>query len=172
MDAQARQVVMAALADSGLAVATPDDRTLTTTLEGQHKQSLPVVIAVGERTLKVAARLCAAPDERHAAVYRSLLRRNLTSGPIHFALKDDDVVVVGQLPLIGLDHDAVEQLLGQLLSVADDAFNDVLRTGFATYLAHEQRWRASVGLPPNPVGDPYNQPTASPSPTISRGGAR
>jgi hypothetical protein len=66
---------------------------------------------------------------------------------------EGDLLLVGQLPLVAVDERSVDELLGALIELCDRTFNRVLREGFAGYLAAEQRWRASVGLPPNPAGD-------------------
>jgi hypothetical protein len=42
-------------------------------------------------------------------------------------------------------------VLGQLLAVADETFNEALRLGFAGYIAREQAWRSAAGLPRNPI---------------------
>lgn len=152
VDERVRALVLDVLDDLGLVVDELDERMIATTLAGERRRSLPVLFEVGERTVRISAPFCAAPDERHAEVYRLLLRRNRRSGPVHFALADDDVVLVGELPVSGLEPAQLEAWLGRLLSLADETFDQVLRTGFASYLDYEQRWRASVGLPPNPVG--------------------
>jgi len=152
VDQRAREVVLMSLADAGLAAVELDERRIAVTLSGEHKRSIAVLIEVGERTVRVSSPFSVKPDERHDEVYRILLTRNLTSGPVHFALSDDDLVIVGSVPVVGLDGARFDELMGRLLNLADDTFDQVLRSGFATYLAYEQRWRAKVGLPPNPVG--------------------
>jgi len=124
-------------------------------LAGEWKRTIPVLLEVGDRALKVTSLLAGAPDERHEEVYRLLLQRNQRARLVHFALDDEgDLILTGALPLAALDAATVDELLGAVLSLADETFNQVLRTGFAGYLAAEQRWRRGAGLPPNPVGDP------------------
>jgi hypothetical protein len=153
--AAVRRRLTAALEAAGAEVDDVGDGRLLTVLAGEWKRTIPVLADVGDRTLTLTSLFTAAPDERHDAVYDVLLRRNQRSGPVHFALDDSgDIVVVGQLPLAAADERGIDELLGSLLELCDRTFNQVLRAGFATYLEAEQRWRASVGLPPNPVGDP------------------
>jgi hypothetical protein len=153
--ARARQVVLDGLSSAGLeSTAVGDDRWMTM-LEGHWKRTIPVLLELGDRRLTVTSLFSGVPDEGHEEVYRILLQRNQRPGPVHFALDDEgDVILTGAVPLVAVDAAVFDELLGQLLTVADETFNRVLKTGFASYLASEQRWRAKAGLPPNPVGDP------------------
>ena len=155
----ARRLVTGALIDAGLPVtAVGEDRWLTR-LEGVRKRTIPVLLHLDERSLKVSSLLAGRPDEQHDAVHRLLLHRNQRPAPVHFAVDDEgDLLLVGRVPLVALDARAVDELLGLVLAMADDVFDRVLATGFAGYLAAEQRWRAREGLPPNPVGDPVRAP--------------
>lgn len=131
-----------------------EDRWLTV-LVGEWKRTIPVLLDLEERNLKVTSLFAGRPDEGHAEVYRVLLQRNQRSGPVHFALDDEgDLILTGAVPIAALDARAVDELLGTVLTLADETFNQVLRAGFATYLDAEQRWRGKAGLPPNPAGDP------------------
>jgi hypothetical protein len=151
----AREVLLGALARAGLEVDEVGDHRWTTMLAGEWKRTIPVLLELGDRRLTVTSLFAGVPDEGHAEVYGILLRRNQRSGPVHFALDDEgDLILTGSLPLAALDAAAVDELLGRLLETADATYNQVLRTGFASYLAAEQRWRAAAGLPPNPVGAP------------------
>lgn len=147
------QLVREVLSGAGLTGTEVGEGRVLTSLAGEAKRTIPVLLQVGERRLTVTSLFCAAPDEGHERVYRLLLQRNQRSGPVHFALDDSgDVILTGQVPLAALDAAAVEELLGRLVELADRTFAMVLRTGFAGYLEVEQRWRARVGLPPNPIG--------------------
>ena len=144
----------ASLAAAELEVTPVDERRLMTMLSGEWKRTIPVLFELGDRTLKVTSLFTGAPDEGHEAVYRILLQRNQRPGPVHFALDDEgDVIIAGAVPYPALDDRGIDELLGAVLRLADETFNQVLRTGFAGYLAAEQRWRERAGLPPNPVGD-------------------
>jgi hypothetical protein len=151
--ARVRELLRAALEAAGAPVEELHDGRLTTVLSGEWKRTIPVVFDVGDRWLTLTSLFAGVPDEAHGEVYRLLLHRNERSGPIHFALDDEgDLVLVGQLPVVAVDERSLDELLGTLLDLCDRTFNQVLRTGFATYLEAEQRWRASVGMPPNPAG--------------------
>ncbi|MFU8839726.1 MAG: YbjN domain-containing protein [Nitriliruptoraceae bacterium] len=160
--ASAREVLLGTLGRAGLDVDEVADHRWTTMLAGEWKRTIPVLLELGDRRLTVTSLFAGVPDEGHAEVYRILLRRNQRSGPVHFALDDEgDLILTGSLPLAALDEASVDELLGRLLETADATYNQVLRTGFASYLAAEQRWRAAAGLPPNPVGSPVRDDRGS-----------
>jgi hypothetical protein len=152
---EARRVLLEALAAADLEVTAVGEDRWMTMLAGDWKRTIPVLLDLDERTLKVTSLFAGVPDEGHAEVYRILLQRNQRPAPVHFALDDEgDCILTGVVPVAALDARAVDELLGTVLTLADETFNQVLRTGFAGYLAAEQRWRAKAGLPPNPVGEP------------------
>ncbi|MEX2548874.1 MAG: YbjN domain-containing protein [Nitriliruptoraceae bacterium] len=151
----ARTVLLATLEAAGLEVTSVGEDRWMTVLSGEWKRTIPVLITLGERRLTLTSLFAGDPDEQHAEVYRLLLQRNQRSGPVHFALDDEgDLILTGGVLCAAVDAEVVDELLGRLLLLADETFNQVLRTGFASYLDTEQRWRAKVGLPPNPVGEP------------------
>lgn len=147
-------VIESALGDLGLPVDRVGAWAWLTMLSGEHKRTLPLHLVLRDRHLHVTALFAGRLDEAHGAVYARLLARNQRSGPVHFALDDDgNLVIVGQLPREVVDAAALDELLGRVLQLADDAFDEVLRRGFATYLESEQQWRESAGMPANPIGD-------------------
>lgn len=128
-----------------------DDRWLVV-LEGEWKRTIPALIEVDDRHVKVSSLFAGVPDEGHREVYEVLLHRNARPSPVHFALDDEgDIIVLGRVPLDGFDADELDQLLGGLLTLSDETFNTVLRSAFAGYIEREQAWRAKNDLPPNPV---------------------
>lgn len=160
--ARARELVVSALEAAGLDVDPVGEWRLLTMLAGEWKRTIPVMLDVEERSLVVTSLFAGVPDEGHAEVYRLLLQRNQRAHAVHFALDDEgDLILTGRVPLVALDERTFDELLGELLSVSDATFNRVLRTGFATYLGHEQRWRRAAGLPANPVGEPITSPAGS-----------
>lgn len=149
----ARSVVLDGLASADLDVTPVDDHRWMTMLAGEHKRTIPVLLELGDRSLTVTSLLAGVPDEGHVEVYRILLARNQRPAPVHFGLDDEgDIVLVGRVPRAALDAASFDELLGLVLTWSDETFDQVLRAGFGTYIDVEQRWRAKVGLPPNPVG--------------------
>ncbi|MFA9444108.1 YbjN domain-containing protein [Egicoccus sp. AB-alg6-2] len=151
----ARRVVLDTLAAAELEVDEVGEDRWLTMLSGEWKRTIPLLLDLEERSLRVTSLLAGVPDEGHAEVYRILLQKNQRPLPVHFALDDEgDLILTGRVPLAALDERGVDELLGAVLTLSDETFNQVLRTGFAGYLDVEQRWRAKNGMPPNPVGRP------------------
>lgn len=152
---EARRALLSTLEAADLAVdAVGEDRWMTM-LSGEWKRTIPVLLHLDEHSLKLTSLFAGVPDEGHEEVYRLLLARNQRPQPVHFALDDEgDLIITGMVPLVAVDAERVDELLGAVLTLADETFNQVLRTGFASYLEAEQRWRAKNDMPPNPVGDP------------------
>jgi hypothetical protein len=153
MRADARGLIVEVLAEVGLPLVVVGEDRFMTQLAGEHKRTIPVLLHLDERSVKISTLVAGAPDEQQAAVHRLLLHRNQRPAPVHFAIDDEgDLLLVGRVPLVALDAQALDELLGLVLAMADDVFDRVLAVGFASYLEAEQRWRAREGLPPNPVG--------------------
>jgi hypothetical protein len=147
----ARAAVERWLASRGVESERDDQRWMVM-LHGEHKRTVGVTISIGDHTLIVQSFFMRAPDEDAAGVYALLLRRNLRSYTLRFALHPDgDVLLVGVIPLEAVTDDELDRVLGQLLAVADETFNEALRLGFADYIAREQEWRNASGLPRNPI---------------------
>ena len=121
-------------------------------LAGEHKRTIPVLLQLGDHTLDVSSFFMRAPDENEAQLYAYLLRRNLRTWTLRFALHPDgDILLVGLLPAVAVTSDTLDQLFGQLLVAADEAFDHALRLGFSSYIEREQAWRKKVGMGRNPI---------------------
>jgi hypothetical protein len=132
--------------------AERDEQRWEIMLRGEHKRTVAVTLSIGDHTLIAQSFFMRAPDEDTAAVYALLLRRNLRSYTVRFALHPDgDVLLVGVVPVEAVTEVELDRVLGQLLAVADDTFDEALRLGFAGYIAREQAWRSATGLPRNPI---------------------
>jgi hypothetical protein len=149
--AAAREIVSRWAAAHDGSVDAADDRW-TVMLAGEHKRTVGVTLSIGDHTLTAQSFFMRAPDEAPGRVYELLLRRHVRSYTLRFALlPDGDVVLVGVLPLRAVFDEELDRMLGQLLAVADETFDEALRRGFATYISREQAWRAQAGLPRNPI---------------------
>ena len=121
-------------------------------LAGERKRTIPVYLELGAHNLIVESFFMTAPDEGHEDVYRYLLQRNLRTYTLRFALYDSgDVMLVGVVPRHAVTVAEIDRTLGQLLSVADDAYWAAIRLGFTGYIEREQAWREKVGLGRNPI---------------------
>lgn len=149
---EAFAVIGSFLAEAGLENEQVDERTWHTMLAGERKKTVPVYLEVGERHLAIQSFFMRAPDENEAELYRYLLGRHLRSYVYRFAVAETgDLLIVGVVPLPAVVPEELDRLLGQLLTVADDAFDSALRRGFASYIEREQEWRERTGQRRNPI---------------------
>lgn len=149
--AEARAVVERWVAAQDVPSSAHDEQWMIM-LAGERKRTVAVTISVGDHTLVAQSFFMRAPDQDRDRVYGLLLRRNLRSYTLRFALHPDgDVLLVGVVPLPAVSDAELDRLLGQFLAVADETFDEALRLGFAGYIEREQAWRHAVGLPPNPI---------------------
>jgi hypothetical protein len=142
----AAAAVEAALAELGLPYESPQPGSYLVRLEGQHKLATMTWLIVGTHSLAVEAFFCRQPDENHAAFYRYLLERNGRMFGVHFSLDPvGDVYLTGRLPLSATSTEDIDQLLGCVLSYADENFDTALELGFASSIRREWAWRAKRG---------------------------
>ena len=122
------------------------DDEYVVTLPGEKKLKTVASVVVSDTALSVSAFVIRNPDENHGEVYRFLLRRNLRLPGLAYAVdKAGDVYVTGRIPAAGVDGDALDQLLGVVLTAADEPFNELLVMGFLTSMRKEWEWRVSRG---------------------------
>ena len=128
-----------------------DDRVMVA-VSGQWRRSMPVLLDVEERHLRFRALLASALDENHEDAYRYALQRNERAHDVRFALDgDENVLLVGRVPLAVVDEALLDELLGELVQTADETFNHLLGTGFEAYVEREKAWRRSAGVGDNPA---------------------
>jgi hypothetical protein len=143
----ADRVVRAWCAASGVETepgARPGEYVIV--LPGEAKLRTTVSLLVGDRAVGASAFIMRRPDENHEEFYRWLLTRNTRLPGIAFALDGlGDVYLVGRLPLAGLTEEAVDELLGAMLTTCDGSFNDLLALGFLTSMRREWAWRVDRG---------------------------
>ena len=140
-------VVEAYLAESGhdWEPGARDDEFVVT-LPGEKKLKTVASVVVSDTALSVSAFVIRNPDENHGEVYRFLLRRNLRLPGLAYAVdKSGDVFVTGRIPAAGVDAETLDQLLGVVLTAADEPFNELLVMGFLSSMRKEWEWRVSRG---------------------------
>ena len=92
--------------------------------------------------------VCRRPDENHERVYEWLLQRNLKLYAVSFAIDHvGDIYLDARLPLVAVEPDELDRLLGAVLSAADESFNTLLELGFSTAIRKEWEWRTARGEP-------------------------
>ena len=115
-------------------------------LPGEHKLRTTVSLLLGDHSLSVSAFVVRHPDENEAGVHRWLLRRNARLRHVAFAVDGlGDVFLVGRVPLAGVTVAVLDDLMGEVLGVADSAFDELLALGFASSIRREHAWRTARG---------------------------
>lgn len=103
-------------------------------LPGTIRLAIPVAIEVGPTTTQLTSFLLRGPRPpfgRPAELHRLLLRRNLATRRLHFALdQDDDVVLVARLPTVALSEQELEQTLAEILTVSESAFEALVHLAY------------------------------------------
>lgn len=116
------------------------------TLPGEKKLKTVVSLQITGEQLITRAFVIRNPDENHGEVYAFLLRRNLRLPGLAYAIDGSgDVYLTGRVPLIAVDADYLDRLLGVVLDAADTPFNDLLVLGFLSSMKKEWAWRVSRG---------------------------
>lgn len=122
----------------------PTDTDWVLLLRGEKKHAITVILALRERTLALESFFMRRPVENHDEIYAMLLRANMRTYGVRFALDDlDDIFIVGRLPLEAVTEDELDRLLGAVLTTADEMFMPAIEVGFASYLARDLAWRAA-----------------------------
>src|SRR5699024_928910 len=99
--------------------ARPGEVVLT--LPGERKLRTVCSLLVGADSLSVQAFVIRRPDENQERFYRHLLQRNLRLPGLAYAIDGTgDVYLTGRLPLVAIDADSIDQLLGAVLTACDE----------------------------------------------------
>lgn len=123
-----------------------EDGEYVVSLPGEKKLKTVCSLRLGEVDLTATAFVIRHPDENAEKFYAHLLRANLRTPGLAYAIdKLGDVYVTGRLPLTAVDEAALDRLLGTVLASADGPFNDLLVIGFLTSMKKEWAWRISRG---------------------------
>lgn len=126
----------------------PGTRTgeVVVTLPGEKKLKTVVSLLFGEHVMSLRAFVVRNPDENHEQVYRYLLRQNLRTAGLAYAIdKLGDVYVAGKIPLVCVDEEMLDRLFGGVLEAADAPFNELLVMGFLESMKKEWAWRVERG---------------------------
>lgn len=116
-------------------------------LRGEHKLVTNALLTVGDAALVVEAFFMRRPDDNVSEVYGYLLRRNLRTFGVHFAIdRLGDVYLTGRLPLAAINKTDIDTILGSVLAAADECFNPAIGLGFSAAIRAEKHWRDKNGL--------------------------
>lgn len=140
------QVVRDYLTGSGIEFEEPRPGMFSFALPGEKKLQVPIRLDLGRHALGVHAFVCRRPDENHEGVYRWLLERNMKLFGVAFGLdRLGDIYLDARLPLSLVRAEELDQLLGSVLTNADESFNTILELGFASAIRKEWEWRKLRG---------------------------
>jgi hypothetical protein len=138
------EIIEAYLREHEIRHERPSGSDWTVQLRGEKKLSTTVLFAVRERTLAVEAFFMRRPNENHADFYRMLLRANMRTYAIRFAVDDvGDVYLVARIPLASVTEEELDRVLGAILTTAEETFMPAIEVGFASYLERDMAWRAA-----------------------------
>jgi Putative bacterial sensory transduction regulator len=111
-----------------------DGQRWSLTLPGTVRWQVTVQVEVGPHTTVATSFLLRGPRPPHgdpAALHRLLLRKNLGTRRLHFALDgDDDVVLVARLPTAAISEEQLESVLAEILVVSDAAFEALVHLAY------------------------------------------
>ncbi|MYM20499.1 YbjN domain-containing protein [Brevibacterium sp. 5221] len=119
---------------------------LVVSLPGEKKLKTVVSVRLGAERADLQAFVIRHADENEEAVYAWLLRRNAKLRGLAFSIDAlGDIYLDASVPLAAWDEPFVDQLMGRLLSAADESFNELLVLGFLTSMKREWAWRIARG---------------------------
>lgn len=102
-------------------------------LRGEEKEFTTIWLTLGQRTLQYETYFMPAPEEHHAELYEFLLRRNLRLFGMRFAIGPEDAVyLAGQMPLVAVDEDELDRIVGATYAYAEQWFRPAMRIGYAS----------------------------------------
>ena len=108
-------------------------------LRGEAKEFTTIWLRLGQRTLKYETYVMPYPEENHAEVFESLLRRNERLVGAHYALGAENAVfLIGELVLSAVDDRELDRVIGTLFATVEAQFPDLLRLAFASRFSSSQ----------------------------------
>ena len=112
----------------------------------EWKETIAATLWVGERSLRGEAFFLRAPEDPPGPAYRVLLERNLRPGAWRFAASEaGDVWLIAEVPLLAVDAEVLDRLLGGLVALTDETYRPYFRLAFGAALT-EQVARGGPGL--------------------------
>jgi hypothetical protein len=95
------------------------------------RDATTIYFDIHQRTLRYEVYFMPDPLQHHLELYRWLLRRNHTILGARFSIgPDDDIYLVGRVPLEHLDADELDRVIGVLYELVETWFQPAIRLGF------------------------------------------
>lgn len=123
------------------------ENTLLMSVAGTQRHRIAIVVTVGAHYLRLQSFVARKPEEQHELVYRWLLEQNTRLLGVAFGLDSfGDIYLSAGLPVEATTLEALDLLVGIIVSTSDASFNTLLELGFRSAIEREWQWRTSRGL--------------------------
>ena len=111
----------------------PAERRWYVRMKGEEKTTTTVWLTLRQRTLHYETYFMPAPEENVAACYEYLLRANIGLFGMRFAIGVEDAVyLVGQMPLVAVDDDELDRIIGASWAYSERYFRPAMAIGYAS----------------------------------------
>ena len=102
-------------------------------MKGDEKDFTTIWLTLGQRTLKYETYFMPAPEENAVQLYEHLMRRNDKLVGAHFSIGLENAVYLrGELPIVALDAEEFDRILGSVYVYVEQYFPTAIRIGFAS----------------------------------------
>ncbi len=143
---QAAQLLVRWAKESEVDIESAADDQLVVSLPGERKLKTVVSVRFGDDRADLQAFIVRHADENQERFYAWLLRKNAKLRGMAFSIDTlGDVYLDASVPLSAWSDDFVDHLMGQILTAADESFNELLVLGFLTSMKREWAWRIARG---------------------------
>ena len=113
----------------------PEERRWFVRLAGDDKDFTTLWLTLRQRSLHFETYVMPAPEENEAEFYLHLMRRNLRTVGMRFAVGAEDAVyLTGELAISAVDDDQLDRVVGSTWVYVEQAFRPALQIGFASRL--------------------------------------
>ncbi|MCU4183146.1 YbjN domain-containing protein [Acidiferrimicrobium sp. IK] len=124
------------LADNPLVAAIDRDPEIDrwyVRMRGEEKATITIWLTLRERTLYFETYFMPAPEEQLEECWEYLLRVNPKLYAWRFSIGlEDAVYLVGQLPLVAVDEEELDRVVGSGYAYTEQYFASAMRIGYAT----------------------------------------
>ncbi len=111
----------------------PEARRWYVRMKGEEKTTTTVWLTLRQRTLHFETYFMPAPEENVAACYEYLLRANFGLFAMRFAIGPEDAIyLVGQMPLVAIDDDEIDRIIGASWAYSERYFRPAMSIGYAS----------------------------------------
>jgi hypothetical protein len=126
-----RAVTAVLAAHPDLASKRVDEDRWLLILEGEVRHQIPVLVELGRRTCTLRSFLLRGPRRGAGRLHEVLLRKNVATSRVHFALDSDgDVILIARLSMASTTAEELEDVLGEIHSLGESAFEALVHTGY------------------------------------------